>query len=215
MTLHPTIRRQVRSLVAWLALAWISLLTSPPAARAEVTLQADFDQASLNIARSRVDGDVVTLVGRDNYNSGHWKWIYFAAKGVAGRQLTFRIDGDYVFGSGTLAEHRMTYSFDRKNWKFFDINQLSADGMFTFFNETPFREDVAYIAYGLPYPYQRVVEHAERIAASPWAGEQSHRFFEMGANWARALHATLAAPSNLSIGAADSPREKVSATPPK
>jgi hypothetical protein len=168
MTPHPTIRRQVRSLVAWLALAWISLLISPPAARAEVILQADFDQASLNIARSRVDGDVVTLVGRDNYNSGHWKWIYFAAKGVAGRQLTFRIDGDYVFGSGTLAEHRMTYSFDRKNWKFFDINQLSADGMFTFFNETPFREDAAYIAYGLPYPYQRVVEHAERIAASPW-----------------------------------------------
>ena len=55
----------------------------------------------------------------------------------------------------------MTYSFDRESWAYFDVNQMGDDGMFTFFNDAPFREGTVYIAYGLPYPYRRVVEHAE------------------------------------------------------
>jgi hypothetical protein len=139
-----------------------------PWAWAEITLHAEFDQASLDVNRSHAHGNDVTLVGRDNYNTGHWKWIYFAAEGVAGQRPIFRIDGDYVFGSDTLAEHKMAYSFDQQAWFYFDVNKLGGDGMFTFFNEAAFREDKVYVAYGLPYPYRRVVEHTKRIASSPW-----------------------------------------------
>jgi hypothetical protein len=153
---------------AGLTAALITLLVAHGTYAAEITLHANFDQASLDVVNSHVEGDIVTLVGRDNFNTGHWKWIYFAAKGVAGRRVTFRIDGDYVFGANKLAEHQMIYSFDRKRWNFFDLNEMGDDGMFTFSNEAPFREDPVYIAYGLPYPYQRVVEHTKRIASSPW-----------------------------------------------
>jgi hypothetical protein len=147
---------------------WTAFASGERASGGEVTLHADFDQASLDVARSGVDGDVVTLVGRDNYNSGHWKWIYFSARGVAGRKLLFQIDGDYVFGSETLAEHQMVYSFDQKRWAYFDCNELRDDGTFAFSNDAPFAEDEVFVAYGLPYPYQRVVDHTERISSSPW-----------------------------------------------
>ncbi len=49
---------------------------------AAIVLQANFDQASLDVANSSVNGSIVELVGRDNHNPGNWKWLYFSASEI-------------------------------------------------------------------------------------------------------------------------------------
>jgi hypothetical protein len=155
MTLQPSKRRQVRPVVAWLALAWISLLISrADVARADVVI--DFHSDS---------------VGK----SGHYAYVLPEWQDHPLWTNFLQLEPQVQTRNARLRDRTMAR---------FGRDELGAKFSITF--ETQFI-----------------------------AGEQSHRFFEMGANWARALHATLAAPSNLSIGAADSPREKVSATPPK
>ena len=56
-----------------------------------IVLDADFDSGSLDVAGSTVDGDTVHLAGRDNFNTGCWKWLHFTAENVKGRELTFQI----------------------------------------------------------------------------------------------------------------------------
>ena len=118
---------------------------------------------------SSVSGNTVTLIGRDNFNNGEWKWIYFQANGVNGQQVTFDIGDDFDTGGNSLNNHRMVYSYDQTNWTFFDNNaHSSAQSKFTFSNNTPFTQDTVYVAYGQPYPYQRTVDHTNSIATSPW-----------------------------------------------
>ena len=135
----------------------------------QITLNGDFDHGSLDAANSSVAGNIVNLAGRDNYNSGDWKWLYFSADNVNGLQPTFRIDDDFAGGGGNLNNHEMVYSYDQQTWQFFDNNsRISAQDLYTFSNNTAFTQDQVYVAYGLPYSHGRVVNHTAEAATSPW-----------------------------------------------
>lgn len=145
------------------------MLTIVNSARGAILLDADFDSGSLNEANSSVSGNLVMLAGRDNYNTGDWKWLYFSADGVAGQQLTFRIGDNFDTGGGSLNGHKMVYSYDQENWFFFENNvRNAAQDTFTFSKNGPFTEDRVYVAYGLPYPQSRVVEHTANLIANPY-----------------------------------------------
>ena len=165
-------------MAAAFALCWLLALPIPTA-WAAITLDADFDSGSLCLVpsgacsvagvASSVDGNVVSLVGRDNFNNNQWKWVYFRAEGVNGQQVSFEIGNNFNTGSSNLNGHKFVYSYDQQNWSFFDNNQLiNAQGKFVFSNNGAFTEDSVYVAYGLPYPYQRTVDHTAAIADSPW-----------------------------------------------
>jgi hypothetical protein len=156
------------------------LVTSwPTTTRAAITLYADFDSGSLCLApsaacddsgaASSVSGNLVTLIGRDNFNDGQWKWFYFRAAGVSGEQVTFEIGDDFNTGASSLSNHRMVYSYDQEHWQFFDQNfRTPAANKFTFRNDAPFTQDEVYVAYGPAYPYQRTLSRVSSIVASPW-----------------------------------------------
>jgi hypothetical protein len=149
----------------------------PAPARSAITLDASFDSASLCLSpssacddtgtASSVSGNTVTLVGRDNFNNGTWKWVYFRADGVNGQQVMFQIGEDFATGAGSLNNHRMMYSYDQTNWFFFDNNQRTSPN-FLFSNNGPFTQDSVYVAYGPAYPYQRTANHTASLASSPW-----------------------------------------------
>lgn len=163
--------RSMHSLRSLLGLLTLTLaLASPGSVAAEtIRLDADFDQGSLAVDDSTIDGEEVALVGRDNYYPGRWKWLYFAANGVAGWQPTFRIDDNFALGGDDLDGHQMVYSYDQRTWHYFDQNRWLPDAqVFEFSNDRPFDAAKVHIAFGVPYPYERVVSHTERISASPW-----------------------------------------------
>ena len=146
---------------------------------AVITLNGNFDSGSICLVASAacddsgvassVSGNTVTLTGRDNFNNGEWKWLYFQANGVNGQQVTFNIGDDFDTGASSLNNQRMVYSYDQTNWSFFDNNShISAQSKFTFSNNSPFTQNSVYVAYGYPYPYQRTVDHTASIASSPW-----------------------------------------------
>ena len=145
---------------------------------AAITLNANFDSGSLCLVpsgacddtgtASSVSGNTVTLVGRDNFNNGEWKWIYFQASGVNAQQVTFQIGDDFATGGSSLNNHRFVYSYDQTNWSFFDNNARSAaQSKFTFSNNAPFAQDTVYVAYGQPYPYRRTVDHTQFARGKP------------------------------------------------
>jgi hypothetical protein len=148
-------------------------------ADAVITLDATFDSGSVCLSPapasacddsgvySTVSGNNVTLTGRDNFNGGTWKWLYFRANDVNGQQVMFQIGEDFATGANSLNDHRMMYSYDQVNWEFFDNNGRSG-GAFHFSNNAAFNQNSVYVAYGQPYSYQRVVDHTNSIAASPW-----------------------------------------------
>lgn len=142
---------------------------SGTAAYGVIVLDADFDSGSLDKAASSVSGNLVTLAGRDNYNTGDWKWLYFSAEGVAGQQVTFRIGDNFDTGGSSLVGHKMVYSYDQQNWFFFENNvRNSALDTFTFSKTGAFTEDRVFVAYGLPYPQSRVIAHTNSLVSSPW-----------------------------------------------
>jgi hypothetical protein len=163
------------------AIALVVLLTSAwvVPASAVITLDADFDSGGLCLnpsfpnacddtgVVSTVSGNVVTLIGRDNFNSNTWKWLCFRADGVNGQQVMFQIGDDFATGGGSLNNHRMMYSYDQTNWFFFDNNNRSSP-TYSFHNNSAFSQDTVYVAYGPPYPYQRVVDHTNSISTRPW-----------------------------------------------
>jgi len=111
----------------------------------------------------------VRLAGRDNFNPGQWKWLYFSADGVLGQTPTFVIDDDFATGGANLNAHDMVYSYDRETWSFFDNNaRFASADEYRFSNATPFTSDRVYVAYGLPYEYGRVVDHTASLAGNPW-----------------------------------------------
>ncbi|MGD9634018.1 MAG: M14-type cytosolic carboxypeptidase [Pirellulales bacterium] len=164
---------------ATIALAIIIAAVSTPHCAAAIALDADFDSGSLCLApsgacddagvASSVSGNNVSLVGRDNFSNNQWKWIYFRAAGVGGQTVNFEIGDDFDVGSSSLVGHKFVYSYDQEHWTFFDNNQLiPSQDKFVFSNNTPFNQDQVYVAYGLPYPYQRVVDQTAELAANPW-----------------------------------------------
>lgn len=159
-------RCSIAHCAAWAVLA----IAAAPPVGAAITLDADFDHGSLDEAGSSVAGNVVTLAGRDNFNPGAWKWLYFTASGVAGQPVTFRIDDDFATGGGDLVGHKMVYSYDGASWAFFDNNvRTASQNRFAFWNDAAFNQDRAYVAYGLPYPLGRVENLIATATASPWA----------------------------------------------
>ncbi len=151
-----------------MACVWMFLLLGT-SAHAVITLDGDFDHGSLDEANSSVAGNLVLLAGRDNFNPGQWKWLYFSADGVNGLQPTFRIGDNFNTGGSSLNDHEMVYSYDQENWFFFDNNvRSSGAGTFTFSNNTVFTQDRVWVAYGLPYPAARTVSHTAELVSSPW-----------------------------------------------
>lgn len=134
----------------------------------KITLDADFDSGSLNVAQCYVERDRVFLKGRENHNAGYWKWIYFRARGVEGRSLIFEIDDYFEPGSERLDQHHMVYSYDQREWDFFPHNRHdSGRRRFEFGLTRAFEQDVVYIAYGLPYPFERMQEYVRSIEDNP------------------------------------------------
>src|SRR6187551_1673493 len=107
-------------------LATVAIWTLP--ASAVITLNGNFDSGSVCLVAtsacddgasggaSTVSGNTVTLIGRDNFNNGEWKWIYFQVSGVNAQQLTFHIGDDFATGGSSLNNHRFVYSYDQTNW---------------------------------------------------------------------------------------------------
>lgn len=137
---------------------------------AQLAINGDFDNGSIDLANTLVSGSTVNLAGRDNFNTGDWKWLYFSVDQTSGVRPTFQIGDNFASGSDRLANHEMVYSYDQQTWQFFDNNGWnSAQGTYTFFNNGPFTQNTVFVAYGLPYPYQDVVDHTVQVRQSAWA----------------------------------------------
>ena len=170
-----------------LAAALLIAAASAAPVTVAITLDAEFDSGSLCLVASSacddagvassVSGNTVALVGRDSFNNDQWKWMYFRATGVGGQQVVFEIGDDFATGGSSLNNHRMVYSYDAVSWAFFDENfRTPTANKFTFYNNTAFSQDVVYVAYGPPYPYQRVVDHTNAVAVSPWVSPTASGF---------------------------------------
>ncbi len=134
-----------------------------------ITLDADFDSGSLDVANCRVDGDTIHLAGRDNYNTGSWKWLHFTADHVKGRTLTFQIGNNFDTDPKRLDRLQMVYSLNGQDWQYFEFNEHDPKAKtFRFGNHTPFASDRVTIAYGFPYPVSRITEHTQRVRQSPF-----------------------------------------------
>lgn len=146
-----------------------SLNNLVPVGHGQIILNGDFDHGSLDEANSLVSGLQVQLAGRDNFNPGDWKWLYFSADNVNGLKPTFRIDDDFATGGSNLENHEMVYSYDQENWFFFDNNsRIASQDLYTFSNDSAFTQNQVFIAYGLPYSNSRVTSHTAQIASSPY-----------------------------------------------
>jgi hypothetical protein len=174
-------------LIAWTVCIIVAALTL--AARAQYTLDANFDSGSLK--SYSVAGNTINLVGRDNYYhtglgypADSWRWLNFDATGVLNTIPTFSIRGDLFAGDGTdgpheLSDHEMVYSYDNQNWFFFDNNTLTptptdpkghlvSPTQFAFSNNTPFTQNNVYVAYAIPYSYGKSVAHSQTVLTSQW-----------------------------------------------
>lgn len=171
MTPLPRPARPLHSLrlIAALPLASLCWAVLAGAALGQITLNADFDHGSLDEANSSAVGSFVQLAGRDNFNPGQWKWLYFHADGVSGQTPTFQIDDNFVTGGGNLNAHDMVFSYDQDEWFFFDNNARDAGAdTYTFSNNSPFTSDRVYVAYGLPYSVGRSTAHTASLVSNPW-----------------------------------------------
>lgn len=138
-------------------------------AKAQITLNGDFDHGSVLESSSSVSGSTVQLAGRDNFNSGDWKWLYFSASGVNGQTLDFEIDDDFATGGSNLNNHEMVYSYNQDDWFYFDNNSRNSGAkLYSFSNNTPFTSDQVFVAYGLPYSVARANAHATSLETNPW-----------------------------------------------
>jgi len=118
-------------------------------------LDADFDSAHLDVEASRINGDVVRLVGHDDFNDDAWKWIHFKLRGAAGLQPTFVLSDHFSEGRDRLRGHAMVFSGDGIHWHEFAHHELS-DGEYCFRHDRPFRCDVVRVAYAIPYPWTQL-----------------------------------------------------------
>ena len=138
----------------------------PAMVQGQITLSQDFDSGSLDVVASRIDGDTIELVGRATWTKrSEYRWIYFSADDVLGRSLEFSIDANQFLGS--YENHRYVYSYDQENWEFFDNARID-DGQYRFSNESPFVGERVYVAYGLPYPVERMTAYVQDLKSNPY-----------------------------------------------
>ncbi|QEG37329.1 M14 family zinc carboxypeptidase [Bythopirellula goksoeyrii] len=181
------------SLPNWLFAIVCGVLISNLPAQAVITLDGNFDSGSLE--SYTINGNTVNITGRDSYaggafrlGDGHWRWLHFKASGVLNQNPTFAVHGEFG-GDGSccddtsietdheLYDHEMVYSYDGENWQYFPhanntlstANANPANDLYTFSLGTPFTQDEVYVAYALPYTYNRSVLHTQQVLASPWA----------------------------------------------
>jgi len=134
-----------------------------------ITLDADFDSGSLDTAHCSVEGDTIHLAGRDNFNTGCWKWLHFTASGVTGMTPVFQIGNHFDSTSSRLDNLQMVYQEAGGAWRYFDNNHHDPDAKtFTFSSHAPFKTDRVTVAYGFPYPLSRVNEHLASMRQSPY-----------------------------------------------
>ena len=134
-----------------------------------IVLDADFDSGSLDLSNSRIEGDTIHIAGRDNFNTGSWKWLHFTAGNVLGRTLTFQIGNHFDTDPKRLDHMQMVYALDGERWQYFEFNEHDPVAKtFRFGNRSPFTTNRVAVAYGFPYPLSRVTEHTNRIRQSPW-----------------------------------------------
>lgn len=134
-----------------------------------MTLDIDFDSASLDLSSSRIEGARVLLRGHDNHYPGKWKWVHFRLRGCRGREVWFELPDTFEPGSDHLERHRMVYSYDGHTWAFFPHNRRQpARGIYEFTLGAPFDRDEVFVAYGIPYPASRVDRMVESMASSPF-----------------------------------------------
>lgn len=137
---------------------------------AAVTLDIDFDSGSLDLAATTITptGNTINLVGRDNYyGGGKWRWFYFRASGVEGKNTLFNITDDFAGGAYTLEYHAMRYSYDNVTWYEFDNHTFTA-ASYRFNNDTAFTGDQVYVAYSFPYPYSRTADKVNEWKSNPY-----------------------------------------------
>lgn len=118
-------------------------------------LDADFDSAHLDVDASRIEGDVIRLVGHDDFKPDCWKWIHFKLRDAAGTQPTFVLSDQFSEGPDRLKHHAMVFSGDGIHWHYFAHHELD-NGEYRFHHDRPFRSDVIRIAYAIPYPWTQL-----------------------------------------------------------
>lgn len=141
------------------------LLMSFSSAPAAIQLEWDFDHGALNEATTSITDTVVVLGARTDIFAS--RWIYVCASGVQGLNPEFRISNSSIAGSTLNNIHRYVYSYDQQNWQFFD-NGENSNGFYRFSNNSPFTQDVVWLAYGLPYPWAATEAHMDKVTLSPW-----------------------------------------------
>lgn len=160
----------LRAIYACLAAALLYAAACPSASA--ITLDADFDHGSLASWSVSSPGSRLTsidLVGRDNfYGGGAWRWMYFKASGLQSLAPVFNTSDNFAGGGERLDGHSMVWSYDNKNWRYFDNNERFS-GRYRFSNDNPFAQDEVYVAYAFPYSYGKTVEHTQHVLQSPWA----------------------------------------------
>lgn len=134
-----------------------------------IQFMADFDGAALNVSETRVEGEIITLVPRRL--NGEWKgdfaWIYFMMSGVKGVKPFFRLSVASAFAPFHDAQRFVFGNGADDAWSFFDYGRLH-DFTYEFSHSAPFKMDTVHIAYGLPYPYARTIQHTAAIRNTPW-----------------------------------------------
>ncbi|MEM6334548.1 MAG: M14 family zinc carboxypeptidase [Planctomycetota bacterium] len=161
------IQHALAGLVA-LALA----VAATPHADAQITLDASFDHASLQSysisGTGGRGGSTINLVGRDNFYTGTWLWVYFRADGVLNESPQFSLGTNYAgFDVRDLDTHTMMWSYDNENWQPFEQHNRTASN-YTFRNNDAYDQDSIYVAYSIPYSYGRAADMIDRIKPSPW-----------------------------------------------
>ena len=134
-----------------------------------ICLNADFDSGSLDTANCHVHGNTIHLAGRDNHNTGRWKWLHFKANNVNGLTPIFQIGNHFDTDPARLDHLHMVYQEPSKPWRYFDVSRHDPDAKrFSFHNHTPFTTNQVTIAYGFPYPFSRMVKHTGIMRQAPF-----------------------------------------------
>jgi hypothetical protein len=170
----------------------------------QITLHTDFPSASLDVAQSEVDGTGVKLVGSATWTDwpGKYRWVHFRASGVEGVLPMFQIGRSGNTFLGDLRGHDFHYSYDRQDWKPFD-NSDFVPGSFltreslTFYNDAAFTAEDVYVAYSVPYTFERTEAKMAKWSGSSYVGPTTSA--DMALTIGTVANTTAFGPSDLSL----------------
>ena len=171
MPLRSWNRNRVAFSVKILAVWVLAAMATPVPVVAGIAFDQDFDNGSLNIDQTAVedadsDQPIITLAFRDVMATG--RWYHFDVRGVDGKQPLFRVPTQGGADAAHRDTHRSVYSLDGgETYRYFD-NGKRGDGYFTFEADEPFSQNRVRVAYSLPYPVSRTIDHARALSDSPW-----------------------------------------------